>query len=302
MDNFYKYLPVSTDDQEWGLQLLHAGCTENHPGKDYPDKNHPAHHYFNWENGRVLQEYSLIFITKGKGIFNSHKTGDIQIEEGSVIIVFPNERHRYRPSPDTGWTEYWIGFNGPIINNLIDKNFFNPANPVFNIGYNETILNLYMQIIEAIKHEKPGYQPLVCGAAMYILGQLHSSEKQKLFTIGDEENIVNHARLIIRSTFENNISPKEIAYQLKISYSRFRKLFKEYTGLAPVQYQIQLKLERAKEKLVNTSKTIKEISYELNFESSNYFSKLFKEKTGLTPVEFRKEFGQPARNSSHEVY
>ena len=58
--------------------------------------------------------------------------------------------------------------------------------------------------------------------------------------------------------------------------------------MAPVQYQIQLKLEKAKEELINSSKPVKEIAFELNFESSQYFSSLFKEKTNLTPVEFRK--------------
>jgi len=61
--------------------------------------------------------------------------------------------------------------------------------------------------------------------------------------------------------------------------------------MAPVQYIIQLKLEKAKENLVNTSKSVKEISNELNFESPHYFSRLFKEKMELTPQEFRKRFG-----------
>jgi len=292
MPNFYKYLPVSTEDQDWGLQILHAGYNEYIPGMQYPDIDHPSHHRFDWDKGRILQEYSLVYITAGKGVYNSQKTGNIAIEGGSVIVVFANERHLYHPDPNTGWTEYWIGFNGPNMGNLVKKKIFSPLKPVFNIGYNETMINLFMQVIEAIKKEKPGYQPLVCGAVMYMLGQLHSSAKQQLFSTGDDENIVNHARLIIRSNLESGICPRDIADQLKISYSRFRKLFKEYTGIAPVQYQIQLKLEKAKEELVNTSKSIKEIAFDLNFESSQYFSSQFKEKTKLTPVEFRKSFGK----------
>jgi AraC-like DNA-binding protein len=292
MLNFYKYLPVSDEDEDWGLQLLHAGYHQYKPGNEYPDSDHPSHHRFDWENGRVLQEYSLVYITGGKGTYHSEKTGVIPIEGGSAIIVFPNERHLYRPDPATGWTEYWIGFNGPNIKKLANKKIFNPLKPVFNIGYNETMINLFMQVLEAIKNERPGYQPLVCGAAMYMLGQLHSSAKQQVFNMEGDENIVNQARLIIRSNLETGISPQDIADQLKISYSRFRKLFKEYTGIAPVQYQIQLKIERAKEELVNTRKSIKEVAFELNFESRQYFSSQFKEKTNLTPAEFRRSFGK----------
>jgi len=296
MVNFYKYLPIADEDQDWGLQLLHAGYHEYKPGNEYPDADHPSHHRFDWQKGRILQEFSIVYITAGKGIYHSQKAGTILIEGGSVIMLFPEEPHIYHPDPNTGWTEYWIGFNGSNITRLAQKTLFSPQKPVFNIGYNEIMVNLFMEVLEAIKKEKPGYQPMVGGAVMYMLGKLHSLAKQQVFPAGDEENIVNHARLLIRSNLEANISPQDIADQLKIGYSRFRKLFKEYTGMAPVQYHIQLKLEKAKEELVNTTKSIKEIAFDLNFESRQYFSSQFKEKTNLTPIEFRNKFAMKNNN------
>jgi AraC-like DNA-binding protein len=55
-----------------------------------------------------------------------------------------------------------------------------------------------------------------------------------------------------------------------------------------VQYHIQLKVEKAKEMLRNENIPIKNISIELNFQSSFYFSTIFKEKVGMNPTEFRK--------------
>lgn len=291
MDDFYKYLPVSSQDQDWGLQVLHAGYHHAKPGHEYPDKEHPAHHRFDSEQGRVLQEFSLVYIAGGSGIYHSPKTGDLPVEGGSAILVFPNERHSYRPNSNTGWTEYWIGFDGPNIKKLVRKKIFSPQQPVYTVGYNEIMVNLFAQVLAAIKTEKPGYQPLVAGAVMYMLGQLHSAAKQSLLS-SEEENLVNQARLLIRASLDTGTGPQEIAAQLNIGYSRFRKLFKEYTGIAPVQYQIQLKIEKAKEQLINTAKSVKEIAFDLNFESSQYFSSQFKERTNLTPVEFRKGFGK----------
>lgn len=190
------------------------------------------------------------------------------MDAGSAIIVFPDERHLYHPDLAVGWTEYWIGFSGANINKLGKKKIFSPLKPVYRIGYNET---------------------MVGGAVMYMLGQLYSSAKQAMVT-GEEEEIIHHARMLMRANLETGISPRDIASQLRVSYSRFRKLFKEYTSMAPVQYQIQLKLEKAKEELINTPKSVKEIAFHLNFESSQYFSNLFKEKTTLTPLEFRKSY------------
>lgn len=292
MKNFYKYLPTSTKDEGWGLQVLHAGYQEYAPGGQYPDAGHPTHHSFSWENGRVLQEYSLVYVTGGSGVFNSQGTGDIPIVSGSVIAIFPNVRHRYRPNLQTGWKEYWIGYSGAFMTNLVDQEFFDPLSPVVNIGYNQNMISLFEQVIEIIDKEKPAYQPLVAGAAIYLLGQVYSSSKQSGFEEDEMENLINKARSIMRSTLESKLCPHDIADQLHISYSRFRKIFKEYTGMAPIQYQIQLKLEKAKEELVNSSRSIKEIAYSLNFESTQYFSNLFKEKTKLTPLEFRRGFAR----------
>jgi AraC-like DNA-binding protein len=73
-----------------------------------------------------------------------------------------------------------------------------------------------------------------------------------------------------------------------MSYSWFRKMFKKYTGLSPTQYQLQIKVQKAKEFLTSSSLPIKEISDILQFDSVNYFISFFKEKTSESPSEFRK--------------
>ena len=72
-----------------------------------------------------------------------------------------------------------------------------------------------------------------------------------------------------------------------ISYSKFRIDFKRQTGLAPLQYHLVLKIEKAKDLLQNTNFRAKQIAFDLGFESDHYFCRLFKQKTGLTPLQFR---------------
>ena len=68
-------------------------------------------------------------------------------------FLFPNERHRYKPDKKTGWNEYWVGFNGNIVNNLLSRKFFTPADPVIPVGYHEPLLNLFEEIIDKTKEE-----------------------------------------------------------------------------------------------------------------------------------------------------
>ena len=76
---------------------------------------------------------------------------------------------------------------------------------------------------------------------------------------------------------------------MNVSYSNFRKLFKEFTGVSPALYQQDLRLQRAKELLTTTDLSIKQIAYQLRFESPDYFSSKFKIKTGMKPSDFREQ-------------
>lgn len=288
MINFYKYLPVSKEDESWGLLVLNTGCTHIGPTSIYPFKNHPAHHNFNWKSWRTLQEYQVIYITRGSGIFESENYKQTKINAGTVIVLFPNERHRYKPDPETGWDEYWVGVKGKIIDNLVTSGYLKPEAPTQYIGFNESILEVYNGIIEKTKQERPGYQPLVSGAVFYLLGACHSLAKQHTLGNQEEDNVINRAMLLFRSNINNPYSAEQAAQDLCVGYSSFRKFFKNYTGLSPGQYYLQLKIEKAKDLLCSSNIPIKEISIDLNFESSFYFSKLFKEKTGLKPTDYRK--------------
>jgi AraC-like DNA-binding protein len=287
MVNFYKYLPVSQEDEKWGLTVLNAGCTHIKATTDYPFKSHPAHHNFDRNGWRILQEYQLIYITNGQGIFESANGVESPIKAGTVIILFPNEKHRYKPDHNTGWVEYWVGVKGPIIDNLLNTGYINPHHPCLYIGFNESIVNIYSDIIENTKSEKPGYQPLVSGGVFHLLGICHAILRQNAGGTKDEETLIDKSRLLFRSNIYNAFSAEQAAEELNVGYSWFRKLFKNYTGMSPGQYYLQLKMDKARDLLGNSNKPIKEISIELNFQSNFYFSKIFKEKTGLKPTEYR---------------
>ena len=91
----------------------------------------------------------------------------------------------------------------------------------------------------------------------------------------------------MRANSEKNITPKEIATSLNISYSWFRRIFKQYTGFSPAQYQMEIKIQHSKDLLNSSTMSIKEISFALNFLSASYFVTFFKSKTGMSPSDYR---------------
>ena len=81
----------------------------------------------------------------------------------------------------------------------------------------------------------------------------------------------------------------EIARQLDISYSLFRREFRRICGIPPGQYRQEVKLEKAKELLHTTNRSIADIALQLSFENLGQFSTFFRKRVGVPPLEYRKK-------------
>lgn len=288
MEPNLNYLITSEEDDLWGLTVTTVGhqiITEN---DSYPPKNHPLGYYFHVDKGRILNEYQLLYITDGNGLFTfGNEKQSCFINEGKMFFLMPGVWHTYKPLENSGWNEYWIGFKGDIINKIVSEGFFLNRAPVFNIGHNERIIDLYLKAIEIANEERAGFQQALAGIVMHILGLMYYRDKTRDFE--DEVLIgkINKAKVLMRESVYNEQSGEDISKILNISYSGFRRAFKELTGTSPSRYILELKLNEAKLLLSTTSLPIKEISYKLNFDNPDYFSSFFKKRTDLTPVEYR---------------
>ena len=80
---------------------------------------------------------------------------------------------------------------------------------------------------------------------------------------------------------------QEVAHDLCMGYSNFRRIFKEYTGLSPAKYIQQVRMGKVKEALTNSSRPVKEIAFEMGYENEDYFFTAFRRQTGMTPQEYR---------------
>lgn len=286
-----KYLIVSERDKKFGLWANTVGFQSIPKGKKYPLTNHPSSHYFNITKGRVLREYQLLYITKGEGYFESESTSKTKIEKGTLIMLYPNQWHTYSPTLETGWDEYYVGFEGPIVDNFIRNDFFKKDEQVMKVGFHENLVNLFSRAIETAKDDKIAAQQYLAGVVLHLLGKVLSISKNNLFENSEINQKIEQAKIIMTENLYNEINPEEIAEKLNISYSWFRKIFKAYTGYAPAQYFQEMKITKAKHLLTETTMSVKEIAFELNYNSTEHFFTIFKRKTKSTPTEYR-NFGQ----------
>lgn len=285
-NNRKNYLTINSADQKWGLAINSVGHQSIAENEVYPPQEHPTRYLFNTQNGRILDEYQLLYITKGRGTFCSKSAGKFSVKEGHMFLLFPGEWHTYKPDENTGWNEYWIGFNGRIMEDWVKEGFFSKESPVFNVGLNEELISLYKRAIMIADAQEANYQQALSGIVCNLVSMALYLSRNKDFNSSNISAQINSAKIAVHDNV-STITPEELARLVCMSYSKFRKIFKEYTGFAPSQYIQEVRINMAKEMLTNTSRSIKEIAFDLGYENKDYFFTVFKKVVGTTPANYR---------------
>jgi hypothetical protein len=289
VDNL-KYFITSDVYNTWGINVTTAGfeCmrTRDH---DPVLAKHPSKYSFKSSQGRVLNEFQIVYIVEGRGVFKSNSCNTTKILAGTMFLIFPGEWHSYYPDPKVGWKSYWIGFEGPIMDERLKANYFSKKECICHIGISETITNLYKEILKIASIDKVGSQNLISSIALHILG--HFYYKNLNHTENSNTRIIdmlNKSRIIMRENLTNKIIFEDLAKELGVGYSWFRRMFKQYEGVSPAQYLIQLRIIKIRELLTTSNLSISEIAYQIGLESKSQLSTFFKKYEGISPSEFRK--------------
>lgn len=281
---FSRYLPVNSEAVRWETWCNDAGYSQVPPNVDYPPvpEAHPREYAATVTTGRVLNEFQVLYITAGRGVFEADGIGRREVAAGDMFMLFPGVRHAYHPVRETGWYEYWVGFSGEHPHRLWRHGLFRPEEPLFHVGLNREIMADYEQIVRLCRQQTPGFQVRLGALVLQLLAHIHAINSSSKIRAGDSE-FVDAARAIMRQHVDDGLEVEKIASTIGVSYTRLLGIFRQYTGLTPYQYFLQLRIHRAKELLSEPNVSIKEVSALMKFENQYYFSRLFKNKTGMSP-------------------
>ena len=283
-----KYLLAQQTDYSWGICTSTVGLQEVPPNAKYPYGEHLNYYMFSTKKGRVLQnEIHILYLLKGGGWFVSTHCPKTHIEAGDVIFLFPGEWHNYAPDEDTGWEEAWVGFSGDFVQRILKEQFFDISSPIVNVGIRSTLYNAIKNAYEIAHAEQPAYQQQLAGYVFLFVSSIYAYSKQMPYKDGPDVECINLAQKYMREHSSERINMEDVAKHTGMGYSKFRKLFRNYTGFSPQQYFLNLKLEESKDLLLNTSLSSKEIAYRLGFDSASHFNRIFSQHQKRTPIEFR---------------
>lgn len=288
LKNYFKYLNVTELEERWGIYVTTVGYSKTEPNDNYPNQVHPESHQLTWNRGRILNDYYIVFISRGKGVYGSALTKPAEVAEGTCFFLYPGVWHRYKPDPGSGWEEFWVGFNGFYVEQLMQNGFFDSKAPLVPLSLNKDILVLFHNLIETVRSSLPGYPQQIAAITLQLLGLISNIIQHHEYNDDPVGKLISKAKFIIQESFEDTLDMEKLAKALPMGYSSFRKAFRRITGVSPNQYHLNIRLERAKSLLITTVLNTSEIADQTGFESVFYFSRLFKKKNGVSPTVFRK--------------
>lgn len=276
------YLPSFPNDLAWGFDVTGVGSREA-----------PAQASYDFEQGklaqgRILADYGVVFVTRGQGYFHTTATGKVDISAGDLFFLFPGVWHDYRPVVQNGWDEYWIVFRGHYPDFLLRQGALSPDSPICHVGDDEQILSLFIQMMRLAEMRAPEVKPVLAALTMQILALAIAMTQRRQIHHQRHALAIQKAKKQMEAQCDGEMDINQLARSLHLSYRHFRQLFKEATGLAPHQYHLQLRLNRAKHLLASEGLPVCEVAARLGFSDPYYFSRLFTKKMGSTPSQWKR--------------
>jgi AraC-like DNA-binding protein len=256
--------------------------------------------------GPAVHDYYLIHIVlEGGGVFETLGERH-RLKAGDCFVIFPEVLARYEADKQQPWTYMWVAFSGGASADMLSRIGITPdAGVVRGCGLAE-MKDLFRKLRGSLEKPEGGSVGLRSVEAsgwlrimLHKLGQLAIAsdvgaplDKRD----GNEEAGELHSRAfpglqqaisMLSYQYGQHTSVTEIAKALGYHRAHLTKLFKETTGLSPMQYLNKVRMKKAESLLMN-GLTVAQTAASVGFNDPLFFSKQFRKWSGVAPTEFKK--------------
>ena len=238
-----------------------------------------------------LDNWVLNFTLKGAGRVNPGKE-EFLAETGDVLLFPPRVRHDYAHASSAGqWIHAWIYFNpGGRLASLLRW----PVRgggvlgfPLDDPAARKAVRLAMERCLELYRSPHPNRLAFCANALEEALLWCDTQNPFQSGSGSDER--IDQAVAILMRRFAEPHTAASLARACHLSVSRFAHLFRSVTGTSPLRYLENLRVWKAQELLIGTTRAVKEISREVGFSDPLYFSKVFRRHLGSGPRAYRRQ-------------
>jgi len=238
-----------------------------------------------------IQDYQWIQCRSGEGKLKLRETEYI-VKPGMGMLLFPGQKHEYYAISGS-WEVDWIIFDGSGSASLFETVGI-AGTSVFALASPGHLLSRMRELLQAA--HTPQEQTLsnyACSATLYTL---LTEIIQRVSAWGSDTVGQQYVRLkpvldYIDLHYAEEISLQTLAGLLSVTPEYFCHLFKKTTGIRPISYVNQVRINKSKELLLdNVQRGMQDIAHQVGFESASYYGAMFKKLERLTPGAFRRSY------------
>lgn len=233
-----------------------------------------------------VAQWILIFVNEGRGWVEADGQRHT-LKANEVLLIPPKLGHAYGADDGQDWSIFWFHFQGRGAEQILDWVIARHQLDIVPCRSPDGLRRQFRTIIEAVERGYHEHTLLELSRVLInVLTLLHRNPANEPNHRSVER--IESAMDQMRTEIEQPSSLQDYANKTGLSVSQFCHLFKQHTGVSPMHYQTEIRMQRACEYLDTTQSSIKDIAWKLGYEDPLYFSRAFKKCTGLSPSQYRK--------------
>lgn len=230
------------------------------------------------------RQYSAVWCLRGAGTYVDSRGERWPLRQGSLFHRYTDRRHSTSFEPGCDWAEAFIALSPELAGGLFASGVIDPRRPVCQPGLDLAMLADLAGLIDALERAPEHDLPRLAARLIALLVDLCGRDQR---TAADPHAAVMETACR-RLADEPRLDLARLARELGLSYERFRKVFRAQIGVAPGDYRIRRRIERARMLLSERALTVKAIAERLGYPNPFAFSAQFKQVVGESPEAFRR--------------
>lgn len=258
------------------------------------------------QEARYLSGLYIIFLKEGKSGELRYGRKHYDYEDGTLLFIAPGqvfgfEEHGRMLQP-TGWV---LVFHPDLIHgtslgrHIKDYSFFSyDTSEALHLSHRERqiVLECFHKIGYELDHaiDKHSKTLIVSNIELFLKYCVRFYDRQFITRDHVHKDVLVRFEALLDAYFGSDkpqsLGLPSVAYcagELNLSPNYFGDLIKKETGKSPQEYIQNKVINVAKERVLDISKSISEIAYEIGFKYPTHFSRLFKQQVGQSPNEYR---------------
>lgn len=229
--------------------------------------------------------YHILYITEGAG--NATIDGKrIELPAGSLVFYLPGEYREYDLYRNSRSKSYYVFFSGDACEEIVRELKLGGRN-VYDVGPDMQLIKLFEGLGNEYSQKNEHYEFMCQSYLLAILTSIARNISEEPRQPSELRRRINEVCRYMYENCEKIETISSLAQICHLSESRFSHLFSEITGTSPKNYLVRVRIEKAKEMLMNTDLSVGRISEAVGLHDQNYFSRVFKRFTNMSPTEYR---------------